>query len=93
MPNGTEACPECEEKIILDGGLAGDVFERTCYSIQEFIAKGKRLEHAGHIIKKLIKAENAAFEFQRSAIQGMGYNGEHGWPLCLMTIEEIKALP
>lgn len=92
MSNGA-ACPECEEKIILDGGLAGAVFQETCYSITEFIAKGNHLEHADKIIKKLIKVENAAFEFQRSVIEGMGYHGEHGWPLCLMTVDEIKALP
>lgn len=82
-----------EEKIIIDGGLAGAVFEETCYSIQNFISRGGHLAHPEKIIKKLIKAENATFEFQRAVIEGMGYNGEHGWPLCLMTVEEIKALP
>lgn len=82
-----------EEKIIIDGGLVGAVFEETCYSIKAFIASGGHLNHAGNVIKKLIVAENAAFEFQRAVIEGMGYHGEHGWPLCLMTVEEIKALP
>lgn len=82
-----------EEKIIIDGGLAGAVFEETCYSIKEFLASGRHLDQTGKIIKKLIKAENSTFEFQRAVIEGMGYHGEHGWPLCLMTVEEIKALP
>lgn len=81
-----------EEKIIIDGGLAGAVFEETCYSITNYLANGKHLAQPGKIIKKLIKAENATFEFQRAVIEGMGYHGEHGWPLCLMTVEEIKAL-
>lgn len=84
-------CPEC--KVVIDGDLAEAVFATTCLAIERFQASGKELKNLPKIIKKLIKAENAAFEFQREVIEGMGYHGEHGWPLCLMTVAEIKALP
>lgn len=89
MPDPND-CPEC--KVVIDGGLAGKIFEETCYAIERHQDQGKTLEHVDKILKKLIKAENAAFEFQRAVIEGMGYHGEHGWPLCLMTVDEIKAL-
>ena len=93
MPDPNQ-CPECEAKVILDGDLAEAVFSTTCESIERFLAiDGNHLKNTDKIIKKLCKAENAAFEFQRSVIEGMGYHGEFGWPLCLMTVEEIKALP
>jgi len=83
-------CPEC--KVVLDGDLVASLFTSTCESIERFQDNGGTLENVGTIIEKLIVAENAAFEFQRAVIEGMGYHGEHGWPLCLMTVEEIKAL-
>lgn len=83
-------CPEC--KVVLDGDLAEAIFATTCLSIERFLEKGGELQNVGKIIRKLIRAENAAFEFQRAVLEGQGYNGEHGWPLCLMTVDEIKAL-
>lgn len=93
MSNGDPPpnCPEC--KVVIDGGLAEKVFAETCYAIKDFRDKGGKLENIEKIMRKLIKAENASFEFMRASIEGMGYHGEHGWPLCLMTVEEIKALP
>lgn len=84
-------CPEC--KVVIDGDLAAAIFTSTCEAIERFQNKGGKLEHVDKILKKLIKAENAAFEFQRAVIEGQGYHGEHGWPLCLMTVDEIKSLP
>lgn len=89
MPDPND-CPEC--KVVIDGDLGEAIFKTTCEAIERFQDKGGKLENVGKILKKLAKAENAAFEFQRSVIEGMGYHGEHGWPLCLMTVEEIKAL-
>lgn len=90
MPEPND-CPEC--KVVIDGDLAEAIFSTTCEAIERFQASGKKLENVDKIIKKLIKAENAAFEFQRAVIEGMGYHGGSGWPLCLMTIDEIKAMP
>jgi len=70
-----------EEKIILDGDLVGAVFQVTCERIEAFLANGQHLQHTDTILQKLIAAEDAAFEFQKAVLQGMGYNGP--WPKCL----------
>lgn len=80
MSNGA-ACPECEQKIILDGDLAGAVFTSTCERIEKFLDAGNHLKHTDNILVKLIIAEDAAFAFQRAALEGMGYTGP--WPKCL----------
>ena len=70
-----------EEKIILDGDLVGAVFQVTCERIEAFLANGSHLQHTDVILQKLIVAEDAAFEFQKAVLKGMGYNGP--WPHCL----------
>lgn len=82
-------CPEC--KVVIDGDLAEAVFATTCEGIERFQASGGKLKQTDKILKKLIAAENAAFEFQRAVLEGMDYHGP--WPLALMTVAEIKALP
>ena len=88
MSNGA-ACPECEQKIILDGDLAAAIFTTTCERIEKYLDAGNHLAHPELIVEKLIAAENAAFEFQRAVLEGMKYPPAHltipggPWPKCL----------
>lgn len=72
-------CPEC--KVVIDGDLVEAVFATTCAGIERFQDRGGKLKNTDKIIEKLIIAENAAFEFQRAVLEGMGYHGP--WPKCL----------
>ena len=80
MPDPNQ-CPECEAKIILDGDLVEAIFATTCESIERYLDQGNHLKHTDVILQKLIAAEDAAFAFQRSVLEGMGYTGP--WPKCL----------
>jgi hypothetical protein len=83
MSNGhPPICDAICQKIILDGDLAGKVFESTCERIEAWFAAGNGpLADSDKILDKLIKAEDAAFAFQRAVLEGMGYHGP--WPKCL----------
>lgn len=71
----------CRTKIIIDGGLAGKVFEETCYGLKEFFAQGGQLQNGQRVLKQLIKAENEAFKFMRIALEECGHSGP--WPKSL----------
>lgn len=71
----------CQTKIIIDGGLAGKVFEETCYSLKNFFDKGGKLKDGQRVLEQLIKAENEAFKFMRIALEETGHDGP--WPKAL----------
>lgn len=73
----------CKTKIIIDGGLAGKVFEETCYGIKDFLNKGGKFGDGQRVLEQLIKAENEAFKFMRVALEEMGHKGP--WPHALTT--------
>lgn len=80
MPNG--APPDCDlacqTKIIIDGGLAGRVFDETCSGLYYFFENGGKLHDGQRVLEQLIKAENEAFKFMRIALEEMGHEGP--WP-------------
>jgi len=71
----------CQTKIIIDGDSVAKLFEATCEGIERFLDKGGSFKNSDKILTKLVAAENAAYEFQRAVLEGMGYNGP--WPKCL----------
>ena len=78
---GTECDLACQTKIIIDGGLAGDVFKNTCAGIYQFLERGGQLHDGKRVLEQLIKAENEAFEFMRVALEETGHKGP--WPKAL----------
>lgn len=68
----------CQTKIIIDGGLAGRVFDEACYGLKNFFDEGGKLKDGQRVLEQLIKAENEAFKFMRIALEEMGYEGP--WP-------------
>jgi len=82
MPDTPPLCDlACQTKIIIDGDQAGKVFESTCEGLQFFFGHGGKLRDGERVMKALIKAENAAFDFQRIVHEETGYGGP--WPKCL----------
>lgn len=80
--NGEPACDlACQTKIIIDGGLAGQVFIETCYGLDHFFEAGGTLRNGQRVLEQLIKAENEAFKFMRIALEEMGHEGP--WPKAL----------
>ncbi len=71
----------CTTKIIIDGDLAGSIFTSTCEGIDKFLAAGGKFKNGQRVLEQLIKAEDEAFKFQRTALEEMGFNGP--WPKCL----------
>lgn len=82
---GTECDLACQTKIIIDGGLAGKVFEETCYGIKHFLSNGGTFHDGQRVLAQLIKAENEAFQFMRVALEEMGHN--RPWPHCLKHLD------
>lgn len=83
MSNGHEpACDlACQTKIIIDGDLAGKVFESTCEGLLFFFNNGGKLHSGQRVLEALIVAEDAAFEFARIVNEETGHKGP--WPKCL----------
>ena len=82
MANGAGECDlACQTKIIVDGGLAGQVFEETCKGLYQFFERGGQLHDGTRVLNQLITAENEAFKFMRIALEEMGHKGP--WPKAL----------
>lgn len=71
----------CKTKIIIDGGLAGNVFYEMCEGLQRFFAAGGELRDGKRVLDQLAKAEDEAFKFMRVALEEMGHQGP--WPHAL----------
>lgn len=68
----------CQTKIIIDGGLAAEVFRTTCAGLYQFFERGGELRNGRRVLDQLIKAENEASKFMRVALEEMGHHGP--WP-------------
>lgn len=77
MPNGSK-CPECEQKIILNGDIAGAVLSATCERVEAFVASGKQFPDALKLVGMANDLENMAFAFSREVMEQMGFKGP--WP-------------
>ena len=76
MSSPAPDCPECEAKIILNGGVAARVLDETCHSIYEFLERGKFSDADKFALVVLAnKLEDDAFKFQRRALEAMGFKG------------------
>lgn len=71
-------CPECEAKVILNGGVAARVLDETCHSIYEFMERGKHLENQLELVEMANALEDQVFRFQRRVLESMGFTGP--WP-------------
>lgn len=72
-------CPECEAKIILNGGVAARVLDETCHTIYEFLERGKFSEADKlELVVMANKLEDDVFKFQRRVLEAMGFKGP--WP-------------
>jgi len=71
-------CPECEEKIIINGGTAEKVIGETCYTIKRFVDKGKKFPDALKLVEMANALEDAAFAFQKEVLIQIGFTGP--WP-------------
>jgi len=76
-----KVCPECEEKIILNGGIAEKVLGETCYTIKRFVDKGGKFPNAVKLVQMANKLEDDAFRFQREVLEQIGFKGP--WPYSL----------
>jgi hypothetical protein len=77
MPNPPN-CPECEEKVILNGGVAEKVLGETCYTIKRFVDKGGKFSDPLKLVQMANKLEDDAFAFQKEVLTQMGFQGP--WP-------------
>lgn len=75
---GTEPCPECEQKIILNGDIAARVLDATCERIEAFVAAGKKFPDALKLVKLANKLEDDAFAFSKEVMTQVGFGGP--WP-------------
>ena len=80
MPNGA-ACPECEEKIILNGGVAEKVLSETCYTIKRFVDKGGKFPDALKLVQMANNLEDDVNKFRREVLEQIGFQGP--WPYSL----------
>lgn len=79
IPEGCDLA--CQTKIIIDGGLAAEVFKTTCAGLYQFLERGGELRNGHRVLTQLIIAENEAFDFMRVALEEMGHQGP--WPRAL----------
>ena len=80
MPDngGTEPCPACEAKIILNGDVTARVLDATCEIIDKFVESGKKFPHARKLVEMANKLEDDAFAFQKEVLTQIGFAGP--WP-------------
>lgn len=71
-------CPECEEKIIINGGIAADVLKETCASIYRFVEAGGTFPNALKLVKMANELEDLAFAFSKEQLKQRGFEGP--WP-------------
>ena len=87
MANGAGECDlACQTKIIIDGGLAAQVFQETCKGLYFFFEHGGQLHNGKRVLDQLIKAEDEAFKFMRVVHEETGHHGP--WPHALTIPEE-----
>jgi hypothetical protein len=71
-------CPECEAKIILNGGVTARLLDEICYVISERVEQGFKFPDALKLVKMANKLEDDAFKFQREVLEQLGFQGP--WP-------------
>ena len=83
MSNGPppSGCPECEQKIILNGDVSAKVLESTCERIEAFVAAGRKFPDALKLVKMANDIEDSVFKFQREFLDQIGFKGP--WPKSL----------
>lgn len=79
MPDPNQ-CPECEAKVILNGGVAARVLDETCSTIYSHIEAGKTFkdEDVQALVVMANKIEDDVFRFQRKVLESIGFKGP--WP-------------
>lgn len=79
MANGGDpGCPECEQKIILNGDVAAKVLEATCERVEAFVDKGNKFPDAKKLVEMANKLEDDAFAFSKEVLTQIGFKGP--WP-------------
>lgn len=79
MPDdGTTACPECEAKVILNGGVSARVLDETCKTIYQHLEKGGTFEGVKGLVERANDIEDRVFRFQRAVLESIGFRGP--WP-------------
>lgn len=80
MPPGPNECPECEAKVILNGGVAARVLDETCQTIYNHLESGKTFKPAdiAKLVEMANKLEDDVFRFQRAVLEAIGFKGP--WP-------------
>lgn len=76
-------CPECEQKIILNGGVAARVLDETCKLIYSRVEEGKKFENVLHLVELANKLEDDAFRFQRAVLDSIGFEGPYSHALTI----------
>ena len=74
----SDECPECEQKIILNGGIAARVLDETCSTIYNHLEKGGTFENVEQLVRMANKLEDDAFKFSRAVLESIGFRGP--WP-------------
>ena len=78
MPPGGGSCPECEQKIILNGDITARVLDSVCERIDQFVAKGNTFSDPVKLVNMANKLEDDAFAFAKEAMSQIGFKGP--WP-------------
>lgn len=71
-------CPECEQKLILNGDITARVLDSTCERIEAFIEAGNTFPDALKLVKMANKLEDDAFAFAKEVLVQIGFTGP--WP-------------
>ena len=79
--HGGGQCPECEAKVILNGGVAARVLDETCKTIYRHIESGKHLDNQLELVEMANALEDQVFIFQRKVLESIGFQGP--WPHAL----------
>lgn len=74
MPNGTG--PD-EEKIILNGGVAGALLHEICYTIQRHVDSGKPFSNTAALVEQANLIEDEVNKFRRMVLDGIGFEGPY----------------
>lgn len=73
-----DECPECEAKVILNGGVTARILDETCQTIYNHVEAGKQFKNVLHLVEMANKLEDDAFRFQRAVLDAIGFKGP--WP-------------
>ena len=77
-------CPECEAKIILNGGIAAANLKEICNTIYQHLEAHKNFSNVLELVEQANLIEDEVDRFRRMVLEGMGFQGP--WPHSLQNL-------